>query len=320
MGCPLGYSQDNFDPIENLRFRTMEGYLTDEWKVNSKLTLTLGMRFSHLEPWTDPHGVGLAVWQPSTISQHVLYTDTADNTTWPGITWHKRDPSVPNAGVPTRALFYSPRLGLAYDLYGNGKTVFRGGWGMYYSHDSAGITAGLSTAIGLQTYSNPSNIACSFGQLFTSKYVPCGAYSSSTANSLTPFTIGAMDPKDDKMPLTYNYNFTLDQQGPWKSTFELAYVGSESVDLATLGNLQNQNVIPLGAFFAARSHDRPNKSGQQHSKHVGLPAVSELSIDQCRQPHCVGQLQLVPGAVEPHQRVCSLGRELHLVESHGSAR
>jgi len=250
MGCPLGYSQDNFDPVQNLRFRTMEGYLTDEWKVNSKLTLTVGMRFSHLEPWSDPHGVGLAVWNPSTISQHVLYSDTADNTTWPGITWHKKDPSVPNAGVPTRALFYSPRLGLAYDLYGNGSTVFRGGWGMYYSHDSAGIAGGLSTAIGLQTYSNPSNIACSFGQLFTSKYVPCGAYSSSTASSITPFNVGAMDPKDDRMPLTYNYNFTLDQKGPWKSTFELAYVGSQSADLATLGNLQNQNVVPLGAFFA----------------------------------------------------------------------
>ncbi len=248
-GCPLGYSQDNFDPNQNLRFRTMEAYLDDQWKVNSKLTLTLGIRFSHLEPWSDPHGNGLAVWDPSAIQKHVLYPDTTSNTTWPGISWHKENPSIPNAGVPTRALFYAPRVGLAYDLYGDGKTVFRGGWGAFYSHDSSSVAGGLATAIGLQTYSNPSTITCTFGQLFTSLYVPCGAYST-TPSSITPFSIGAMDPKDDNMPVTYNYNLTVDQRGPWKTTFELAYVGNQSSHLSTLGNLQNQNVIPLGAFFA----------------------------------------------------------------------
>lgn len=251
IGCPLGYSQANSDPSNNLRFRTLEGYVTDEWKTNARLTLTLGIRFSHLQPWTDPHGLGLAVWEPATLGTHQgeLYADTSSNLTWPGITWHKRNPSVPVAGVPTRALFYQPRLGLAYDLYGNGKTVFRGGWGMFYSHDSTSIaTAAESTAIGMQTYTNPSSITCTFGQLFTSQYVPCGAYATS-ASSVTPFSIGAMDPKDNHMPLTYNYNLTLDQQGPWKSLFEIAYVASQSTNEATLGNLQNQNVIPLGAFF-----------------------------------------------------------------------
>lgn len=248
IGCPLGYSQANGDPIQNSRFKTFEGYITDEWKVNSKLTLTLGIRLSHLEPWTDPHGIGMAVWNPSALTQHELYSDTASNTTWPGIFWHKRNPEVPVAGVPTRALFYAPRFGVAYDLFGNGKTVFRGGWGMYYSHDSAGIAGGLGTGIGLQTYSNPSNITCTFGQLFTNKFTPCG-YFSTNPNTISPFAVTAMDPKDNHMPLTYNYNFTIDQQGPWKTDFEIAYVGNQSVDLATLGNLQNQNVIPLGTEF-----------------------------------------------------------------------
>lgn len=249
IGCPLGYSQDNSDPIQNLRYRALEGYVTDQWKVNPKLTLTLGIRLSHMQPWTDPHGLGLAVWEPSTISQHVLYPDTTSSMTWPGISWHKKDPSLPIAGVPTRALFYAPRVGIAYDLSGNGKTILRGGWGMYYSHDSTGVATGLSAPIGLQTYSNPGNISCTFGQLFTNQYVPCGAYSS-TPTSLTPFSIGAMNARDDNMPLTYNYNLTLDQQGPWKSVYEIAYVGNQSTHQAALGNLQNQNVIPLGAFFA----------------------------------------------------------------------
>ena len=255
MGCPLAYQQANGDPTQDLRFRTIEGFITDEWKLTSKLTLTLGVRLSHLEPWTDAHGVGLAVWNPSTLTPHVLVNNNLTGSTepanaeLPGITWHALDSQYPVAGVPTRTLFYGPRGGLAYDLYGDGKTVFRGGWGMYYSHDSASIAGGaLATAIGLKTFGTPGNVSCTFGQLFTSQYEPCGFYSPSPS-SLTPFVASAMNPKDDRMPVTYNYNFTLDQRGPWKSMFEIAYVGNQGHDLSTLGNLQNQNVIPLGAEF-----------------------------------------------------------------------
>lgn len=252
-GCPLGYNQDNGDPVQNVRYRSFEWYGTDEWKVLPKLTLTLGIRFAHMQPWNDAHGVGIAVWNPTGVPQHVLNPNgvvTASNTTWPGIYWHKRNPQYPNSGFPTKALFYEPRGGFAYDLSGNGKTVIRGGWGMYISHDSTGATGGLSTAIGLETYSNPSTTTCTFGQLFTNKYLPCGTWSGTPSSTITPFTVSAADPKDSDMPVTYNYNLTIDRQGPWKSVFEIAYVGNRSQHLMTLGNLQNQNVIPLGAEFA----------------------------------------------------------------------
>jgi hypothetical protein len=57
------------------------------------------------------------------VMQNHLYTDSAANTTWPGIDWHQHNSQYPNAGYPTRALFYQPRAGFAYDLSGNGKTV-----------------------------------------------------------------------------------------------------------------------------------------------------------------------------------------------------
>ena len=254
IGCPLAYAQASGDPVQDERFGTIEGYITDDWKVNSRLTLTLGIRLSHLEPWRDAHGVGMAVWDPSLLTQHELYADSSNNNSWPGIFWHQRNPEVPNAGVPTRALFYAPRFGLAYDLRGNGKTIVRGGWGMYYSHDNAGVGGSqLATAIGLFTFNTPTSTSCTFGELFTKNDVPCGAYVN-TQTSSTPFGIFAMNPKDDHMPLTYNYNFTIDQQGPWNSMFEIAYVGNQSPDLETLTaasgtNLTNQNVIPLGAQF-----------------------------------------------------------------------
>ncbi len=253
IGCAAqGYSQQAFDPNSNLRFVSMEGYATDEWKVNSKLTLTLGLRLSHLGPWTDAHGIGLAVWNPATVTKNLIYQNVDINNakTWPGMSWHQLDSSIPNAGVPTQAVLISPRLGLAYDLRGNGKTTLRGGWGVYYSHDPANNAMGaLDTAINLSTYSPNFYLQCTFGQLFTNNYTPCGQFSpgAGSIQSGTLQTVYAMNPKDDQVPTTYNYNFTIDQQAPWHSTIEIAYVGNQSTHLATLGSLENQNVIPLGA-------------------------------------------------------------------------
>ena len=59
-------------------------------------------------------------------------------------------------GFPTRGMFYQPRFGVAYDVFGNGKTVVRGGWGMYYFH-SGQFTTGLDVAAGVQTITLSSN-------------------------------------------------------------------------------------------------------------------------------------------------------------------
>jgi len=267
-GCTGGYNQASFDPSIDMYFNTLEGYATDEWKVNSKLTLTFGIRLSHLPPWTDSHGVGAAVWQPQTLTPGVVYPQTAATTGWPGITWHALNPSVPVAGFGSRPLFYAPRAGLAYDLYGNGKSVFRGGFGVYRSRDSYNVTSpALSVSINLVNQGVTGNYGCTLDQLMNSaKALPCGedvaggtfAFQSGTSQ-IQPGTVSvnADDPKDNEEPVTYNYNFTVDQQLPFSTTFEVAYVGNQSTDLATLQNnyladasLENQDVVPLGAFFA----------------------------------------------------------------------
>lgn len=278
VGCLDGYYQASADPSDAGYFNSFEFYATDEWKASSKLTLTYGMRFSHLAPWADAHGIGAAVWDPTKynpISPGVLATGvTQDATTWPGISWHARDPSIPLSGIQSRALFYQPRLGLAYDLYGNGKTVFRGGFGFYRSRDSALLNGAFNTSANVLTFHLASGLTgnCTTDQLFnpapfntplggypvSGKVVPCGLYSgfpgfSGTAASLPGSgalgNIQAMDPHDNEQPLTYNYNFTLDQQLFNDLRLEVAYVGNQSVHLSTLQSLQNQNVIPLGAFF-----------------------------------------------------------------------
>jgi len=257
-GC-TGFSQaSNSDPVA-LYFRTLDFYASDEWKATAKLTLTLAIRFDHLGPWTDPHGVGLAVWNPP--AQHVLDPDvTQDPRTFPGISWHQTNPSVPLSGAPSTFVFFEPRAGLAYDLYGNGKTVFRGGWGAYRFHDSYNDSAGpLATSDGTQSFSVPSNLSCTYDQIENTAtdhaagtpYVAGrDCFSGAAGNTvLSPFSIYALDPHDNEQPVTYNYNFTVDQELAAQMHLQISYTGNQSHHIFTEGNLSNQNYIPLGGLF-----------------------------------------------------------------------
>lgn len=279
-GCG-GFSQINKFQSGDMNFRTIDAFVQDEWKATKKLTLTLGMRFDHLGPWVDAHGQGLAVWEPSKISQNVLYNlDPTNPTTWPGIAWHNGkgttlDASLPLSGVPSRFLFYSPRAGLAYDLYGNGSTTLRGGWGAYRFHDSYYTSDGpLLTALGVAAYSTPGNIGCTLAQIGNSAAAISGGSTRVLGNGpfpnlagqtcgipANPFGISAAAQNDDQQPVTYNYSFNVDQQLGHNSLLELSYVGNQSQHLLTGGNgsvasnpdyvqdLRNQNAIQLGGLY-----------------------------------------------------------------------
>ncbi|MGA7830388.1 MAG: carboxypeptidase-like regulatory domain-containing protein [Terracidiphilus sp.] len=286
-GCPGGYNQSSSDPGVDMYYNTLEFFVNDEWKATSKLTVTLGLRFVHQTPWTDAHGIGAAVWDPTKYNpiQPGVFspTMTFDPSTWPGISWHKENQSVPVVGMASRMFYYSPRFGVSYDLFGNGKTTLRGGWGAYQSHDNYNLAAGpVNTSDGVVDRGFVGPNSCTLDQLMNGAYpaiptsqatVPtltgkqvlgCGWYGNSvgifaSGSTVIPSGAGtslyADDPKDSKQPVTYSYNFTVDQQLPRKVTFEVAYVGNQAQNLprqsASSGvSMQNVNVIPLGAFFA----------------------------------------------------------------------
>ena len=125
------YSQQNFVPIQNLYFWNVDFYATDDWKINPRLSVQLGLRLEHLGPWQDKHGIGIAIFDPSTLAN--------TGSIAPGFVWHGINSAVPTSGVPSRLAFVEPRVGFSYDFHGNGKTVARGGWGMYRNHDNYNV-------------------------------------------------------------------------------------------------------------------------------------------------------------------------------------
>ena len=98
-------------------------YATDHWKLNQHITVDYGMRFEHFgAPYADDKW-GLATFNPS------QYQATGAQN--PGLSWYSINSSTPLSGNTESFLVYTPRLGASIDVFGNGKTVVRGGWGEY---------------------------------------------------------------------------------------------------------------------------------------------------------------------------------------------
>lgn len=255
------YNETTFNRINDIAYHTYEFFGQDSWKATKRLTLEFGMRFTHFTPWIDNEGFGYSIFNPS------LYDPAgggacAQAPTFCGFVWHAKDSSVPIGGFPTRALFYQPRIGGAYDLFGTGNTVLRGGWGRFYYHSgqftngldaSAGVaTANLSPSTWVGGAGCPTNPGGSGAPLFAANL-------SCLNVSASPASPAAVESTDDKQPYTDSWSFTVSQKTPWQSRLEVAYVGNRSRDLANSGGFgSNLNLVPLGSITQAFQQGDPN--------------------------------------------------------------
>lgn len=246
------FQQYSFNRVNDISYNTYEGFVQDSWKVNKRLTLELGVRITHFTPWIDRLGFGFSIFDYS------KYNASCTPTQYCGFLWNSRDPNVPLGGFPTRAAFWQPRFGMAYDLFGNGQTVLRGGWGMYYFH-SGQFTTGLDVAAGVEVInlSNNQGIGPSpFVAQPTPNARPLMVRDLDTMNfSSAALSPGAVDSVDDRQPLTKSYSFTIAQRLPWSSLLELAYVGNQSTDLAYTGGAGSSlNLVPVGAMLSSANN------------------------------------------------------------------
>jgi hypothetical protein len=240
IGQTTQYSETNFDVVPAFRYLSEEFYGQDSWKVSRRLTLEYGMRVSHLGPWVDTTGYGFAAWYPNLYASKT--GGTVNGLTFPGIEWNKVNPSTPLSGSASRLFFYNPRAGFAWDILGTGRTVLRGGYGMYRYHDEQNVQ---NPAYGISrgSFSSPTLWSPTLASLNPS--LISGGLSA-------PSAITVLDPKDSAQPRTQSYSLTVAQRTPWNSVLEVAYVGSKSDYLSNYNNNFDQiNDLPLGGLFSS---------------------------------------------------------------------
>ncbi|HXJ41077.1 MAG TPA: carboxypeptidase regulatory-like domain-containing protein, partial [Bryobacteraceae bacterium] len=219
-------------------------YAQDSWKVKPRLTVNLGLRWEYFGPQAnrDPKldsnfffGSGSNIETQSATGKVLLSTDPANPL---GGLWHKD------------YKLFSPRLGVAYDLFGDGKTSIRGGWGLSYVPNFGNVTFNV-----IQNPPNYSVIALTAGaDVATIPITTSNAGPLAGSSGTKPFgivTLRAVDPyiKTAKSQL---WSASVEHQFGSDVIFAVEYTGSKGSDLYTINrlNIPGSQLVYTGAGSA----------------------------------------------------------------------
>jgi hypothetical protein len=239
------YSQPSQDPVNTIQSHMIAFYGQDSYKANRQLTINYGLRLDHNGQFYIG-GNGMAVWdQASYVNGTPMNPITVTNT---GLLWHSIDSHIPYSGWISPTFYYEPRIGIAYDVFGNGKTVIRGGFASFrYDVSVNDVVGGANLARGTFT-ANDYNLQ-GYAQIASFTPPSSGGGANGRGNSITAFQEG-----DNKTPFTNDWNISVANALTWRSVLEISYVGNKSSNQLIQGGngkLSDANSNFPGAYWQA---------------------------------------------------------------------
>ncbi len=258
MGLPTSVSQDA--PVTGYTNNWSTGlFIQDNFRIIPRLTLNLGVRWDIQTPPTDPlnRGTSFQVGQQSTAvpaaPQGALFNG---------------DPGITRGIVPVRWHHVSPRVGFAWDPFGDGKTSIRAGAGVFYgsvsgnewntvtNFEPSAVRFGFTnvtqqvTGSGMTAVPKGATLSCPYNKLVAKNAsgaplgptVACAAGSGSGVTGTDPFPFVPpqfLTPggpffgfaKNFQWPYSYQFNLSVQRQVTSNFSVSAAYVGNLTHDL-----------------------------------------------------------------------------------------
>jgi hypothetical protein len=269
LGRTQSYSETDTVAFNDNRRNSLEFYVDDSFKATRKLTLNLGLRWSYFPPAHEPDD-RFRVFVPSEYNAARAVTVNPAGQVIRGSGERFNGLVKPEPFWRTSKKNFAPRFSFAYDVFGNGKTAVRGGYGLFYSREILG-------AFILMSGNPPFSELVSIENTRLSN--PAGG---TTRNFDLPITLGSID-TNQLTPYTQQWNLNI-QHGVSSSTvLEIGYAGSRTIHMMRTQDLNQPLPDPLIAqgqrnANAARpykgwsviNHREQSYAANYHGLQVGL--------------------------------------------------
>jgi len=214
-GQPIFFLQGRGDFARGIDGHSFNAYAQDTYKVNSRVTLNLGLRYDLPSPYTEIHN-RQTLWIPG--RQSTVVPDAPDGLLYPG------DSGVPGGLIPTFKKGFAPRVGVAVDPTGSGRWLVTSAYGIFYEPYYTGQGGPLQAPISAPPYLQTAQISVpNFSDPFNGNPPPPGAFATPLTNlTLTP-----------NLPLPYSQDWDLNIQRSFGTDLllEVGYVGTKGTKL-----------------------------------------------------------------------------------------
>jgi Carboxypeptidase regulatory-like domain/TonB-dependent Receptor Plug Domain len=268
LGVFNSYTEATAHPVSRIYSRGVDWFVQDTWKISRRLTLDYGIRFNWFEPFWNYNdqlaGYSPALYDPKQqvqliqpgisngvrvgihpvtgqIYNSALIGFVAPGTGNPtnGMVVTSQDPSYPRALVNNSGIIPAPRIGFAYDPFGDGKTAIRGGFGTFSNR-----ILGINSAA-IFSYPLVQTPVIQFGNISTLR---------SAQGFTSPPAVTGWE-RDMKPETVMNMSLSIQRNIGLGTVVDVGYVGSLGRHLSWQRSLQD---VPVGTRFNPAYADPTN--------------------------------------------------------------
>ena len=257
LGRADSYSEDQFDVTNILRFGRREFFAQDTWKFRPNITLDFGVRYQYFVPPTDKNNL-LNSFIPSLFNpaqiptcSNALCSSLVRGTGNPlnGIVLAGGNSPFGRTVVPSDKNNFSPRVGIAYDPFKNGKTIIRAGYGFYYDQVASFLVQDASQVnppfVNRATFSSNVTLANPSGGV------------SSVSGALPILSVVGIDPTF-VTPEVQQWSLGVQREIFKNAVLDLSYVGTKGDHLLDRRNINFVSPAATQAFFLANNSTNVN--------------------------------------------------------------